>query len=94
MPSNEALNLAAIDKALKEHDERCEYPVREIRMNPFEVDRLGWDDYRGIPIVGDGDMGTGNFRLICDKPLLDPKDIEEEVTLAPPTTREPELEPA
>lgn len=88
--SAEALNLEAIDKALKQHDERCEYPVREIRMSPFEVERLGWEDYRGIPIVGDGDIGTGRFRLVCDKPLLDPKDIEEEITIVQPR----ELEPA
>ena len=88
--SSEALNLEVIDEALKQHDERCEFPVREIRMVPFEVERLGWDDYRGIPIVGDDDLGTGRFRLVCDRPLFDPKDIEEEVTLVQPR----ELEPA
>jgi len=34
-------------------------------MNPFEVERLGWDDIMGIPIVGDLQIGTGRFRLVC-----------------------------
>lgn len=84
MPRSDALNLEAIDAALKQHDERCEYPVREIRMCAFEKERLGWDEYRGIPILEDETMGTGRFRLVCDAPLVDPKDIEEPVELVQP----------
>lgn len=87
--SSEALNLEAIAKALKQHDDSCEYPVREIRMAGFEIERLGWEDFRGIPIVADENMGTGRFRLVCDKPLLDPRDIEEEVTIVQPREMEP-----
>lgn len=59
-------NLAAIDAALKQHNANCGFPVLEILMAQFEVDRLGWDDYKGIPINGDSTLGTGRFRLVCD----------------------------
>lgn len=67
MGSSEALNLEAIQQALDQHAERCEYPAIEIRMNPFEVERLGWDDFKGIPIVGDDKIGTGRVRVICER---------------------------
>jgi len=35
-------------------------------MSPFEVERLGWEEFRGIPIKPDGKLGTGRFRLICE----------------------------
>ena len=28
-------------------------------MNPFEVERLGWEEIRGLPIVADPEIGTG-----------------------------------
>jgi hypothetical protein len=34
-------------------------------MNPFEIERLGWDQIRGLPIVGDPELGTGSFRIVC-----------------------------
>lgn len=36
-------------------------------MNPFEVERLGWDSIRGLPIVGDPEIGTGRFRVVCSR---------------------------
>lgn len=62
----QAKNLAVIDKALKTHADRCPGQILEIQMNPYEVERLGWDDYKGIPITGNGDLGTGMLRLVCD----------------------------
>lgn len=35
-------------------------------MSPFEVERLGWDDFNGIPIVADEKMQTGRFSLRCE----------------------------
>lgn len=61
-----AKNLEAIDSALRQHNERCSGKVTEIRLNSFEVERLGWDDFRGIPIVGDQEVGTGRIRLVCN----------------------------
>ena len=44
-------------------------------MNPFEVERLGWDDIRGVPIVADSEIGTGRFLLVCAKE----EELNEEV---------------
>lgn len=60
-----AKNLEAIQKAIVQHAGNCEFPVLEIIMNPFEVERLDWPEFRGIPIRGDDDMPTGRFRLVC-----------------------------
>jgi hypothetical protein len=65
--SAEALNLEAIDKALHQHALKCPADVVEIHMVSFEVERLGWEDYKGIPIVSDPEMGTGRFRLVCER---------------------------
>ena len=43
MSSSEAKNLEAISKAIDQHDRSCELPAVAIEMNPFEVERLGWD---------------------------------------------------
>lgn len=62
---SDAKNLEAISKAIDQHDFACPFPVVEVLMNPYEVERLGWEDIRGIPVVGDEKIGTGRFRLIC-----------------------------
>ena len=41
--SPEAKNLEAISKAIDQHNSNCPFPAAEVRMNPFEVERLGWD---------------------------------------------------
>ena len=48
-------------------------------MNPFEVERLGWDTIRGLPIHGNPDMGTGSFRVVCAREQGEP---EEEIVEA------------
>ena len=58
----EAKNLEAISKAIDQHNSNCPFPASEVRMNPFEVERLGWDQIRGLPIVPDENLGTGSFR--------------------------------
>jgi hypothetical protein len=63
--SAEALNLEAIQRAIVQHNGNCDAPLREIRMAPFEVERFGWDQFRGVPIRGDEKMPTGRFRLVC-----------------------------
>ena len=75
--SAEAKNLEAIQKAIVQHNGNCPRgPVAEIRLNPFEVDRLGWDEFRGIPIVGDDQIGTGRFRLVCRGDVDDAPAVE------------------
>ena len=63
----EAKNLEAISKAIDLHNAKCAYPASEVRMNPFEIERLGWEEIRGLPIVPDDSLGTGRFRIVCSR---------------------------
>lgn len=60
-----AKNLEALDAAIRWHNSTCEFPLTEIRMNPVEIERLGWDEFMGVPLVSEPSMGTGTFRLVC-----------------------------
>ena len=71
MTSPEAKNLEAISKAIDQHNTNCPFPAAEVRMNPFEVERLGWETIRGLPVVPDGEIGTGRFRIVCSRDLED-----------------------
>lgn len=63
--SAEAKNLEAISKAIDQHNRDCPFPASEVRMNPFEIERLGWEEIRGLPLVGDPQLSTGRFRIVC-----------------------------
>jgi hypothetical protein len=63
----EAKNLEAISRAIDQHNANCPFPASEVRMNPFEIERLGWEEIRGLPIVGDPSLGTGRFRIVCSR---------------------------
>jgi len=65
MSSAEAKNLEVISKAIDEHNSSCDWPAVAIEMNPFEVERLGWDTIRGLPIRPNPDLGSGSFRVVC-----------------------------
>jgi hypothetical protein len=65
--SAEAKNLEAISRAIDQHNANCPFPASEVRMSPFEVERLGWDEVRGLPIVPDESLGTGRFRIVCSR---------------------------
>lgn len=67
MSSPEAKNLEAISKAIDQHNAGCPFPASEVRMNDFEVERLGWHEIRGLPIVPDPNIGTGRFRIVCSR---------------------------
>jgi hypothetical protein len=69
--SAEAKNLEAIAKAIDQHNANCAFPAAEVRMNPFEVERLGWDQIRGLPVVPDPEIGTGRFRIVCSRDMDD-----------------------
>src|SRR6201999_1171636 len=71
MASPEAKNLEAISKAIDQHNANCPFPAAEVRMNPFEVERLGWETIRGLPVVPDGEIGTGRFRIVCSRDMED-----------------------
>lgn len=63
--SSEAANLRVICEAMDRHDRNCGAPLLEIRLNPFEEERLGWDDIRGVPVKADDEVDTGRFKLVC-----------------------------
>jgi hypothetical protein len=67
MSSPEAKNLEVISQAIDHHNTTCEWPAVAVEMNPFEVDRLGWDSIRGLEIRGNPDIGTGSFRIVCSR---------------------------
>jgi hypothetical protein len=69
--SPEAKNLEAISKAIDQHNQNCPFPAAEVRMNPFEVERLAWDQIRGLPLVPDSAISTGRFRIVCSRELDD-----------------------
>ena len=74
--SSEAKNLEAISKAIDHHNATCEYPAVAVAMNPLEVERLGWDTIRGLPIRPDPNVGTGRFRVVCGGDELEEQEEE------------------
>jgi len=88
MSSSEAKNLEAISKAIDQHDSACEWPAVAIEMNPFEIERLGWDSIRGLPLRANPSMGSGSFRIVCAREQGEP---EEEIVEA--VAEQPELTP-
>lgn len=83
MASSAAKNLQAISKAIDQHNKNCPFPAAQVRMNPFEIERLGWEEIRGLPIVPDAELGTGRFRIICSRDL-EGEGIEEAEALGIP----------
>ncbi len=79
----DAQNLEAIAKAIDQHNSNCPFPAAEVRMNPYEVERLGWEEIRGLPIVGDAEIGTGRFRIVCSREG-DGEGIEEAEAIGTP----------
>lgn len=69
MASAEVMNLEAISDAIDRHNANCPFRAAEVRMNPFEVERLGWDAIKGLPVVPDPEIGTGRFRIVCSRDL-------------------------
>ena len=78
MSSSEAKNLEAISRAIDQHDANCEFPAVAVTMNPFEVERLGWDSIRGLPIRPDPNLETGRFDIVCGGDESD-EELEETV---------------
>lgn len=75
--SSTAKNLEAISRAIDQHDRNCARALVEIRMNPFEVERLDFDTFKGIPIVADDAIGTGRFHLVCERDVVGGAQVEE-----------------
>jgi hypothetical protein len=79
MSSSESKNLEAIYKAIDAHNAGCEWPAVAIEMNPFEVERLGWDSIRGLPIRGNPALETGAFTVVCAREEGEPEEVVEAV---------------
>jgi hypothetical protein len=79
MTSTGARNLEAISNAIDVHNERCEWPAVAIEMSPFEVERLGWEEIRGLPIRPNPSLGTGRFRVVCAREEGEPGEALEAV---------------
>jgi len=79
MSSAESKNLAAIVKAIDHHNTTCEFPAVAIVMNPFEIERLGWDSIKGLPIRPEPNLGTGAFRIVCARDEVEPGETVEAV---------------
>ena len=75
----EVKNLEAISKAIDQHNAECEWPAVAIEMNPFEVERLGWDSIRGLPVRSNPELGTGAFRVVCAREEGEPGEVVEAV---------------
>ncbi len=84
-----ALNLGAIHSAIVKHNGNCGFPIQAVLMNPFEVDRLGWEDFEGIPIRGDSSLPTGRFKLLCEGAHDKPAEETEAVGAPPPARAMP-----
>jgi hypothetical protein len=79
MSSSEAKNLEAISKAIDHHNASCEWPAVAVELSPFEVERLGWDMIRGLPIRANPELGSGRFRVVCAREEQEPGDVVEAV---------------
>jgi hypothetical protein len=82
--SSEAKNLEAISKAIDQHNSNCRYPASEVRMNPFEIERLGWEQIRGLPLVGDPSVATGRFNIVCSGDGTGDEELEEVEAIGQP----------
>ena len=82
--SSEAKNLEAISKAIDQHNATCPWPAAEVRMNPYEVERLAWEEIRGLPVVADPAIGTGRFRIVCSREGEEHEQIEETEAIGVP----------
>ena len=95
MSSSEAKNLEAVSKAIDQHNQNCEFPAVAIELNPYEVERLGWDSIRGLPIRENPNLGTGSFNVVCARDDgLPGKEVEEVVEAVAEQTVPVELTPS
>ena len=77
--SAEAKNFEAIVKAKDAHNKNCPFPPHTLRMNPFEIERMQWEEgdvIAGLVLEADAKLGTGAFRLVCDG--MEPPELEIE----------------
>src|SRR3954447_13959826 len=65
--SAEGKNFEAIVKAKADHNKHCPFPPHTVRMNPFEIERMQWeegDTIAGLLLESDPKLGAGPCRLV------------------------------
>lgn len=67
MSAGAAANLEVICAAIDSHAESCGRRLLVILLNPDDLEQLGWEDLRGVPLEPDADLPTGRFRLVCER---------------------------
>lgn len=77
MASDNAKNLEAIQMALVQHNGNCPGNIYRIEMNPTDYQKLGWEDFRGVPIEPEPKVPRGGFHLRCDLDGVGSGDAEE-----------------
>jgi hypothetical protein len=88
-------NFEAIVKAKAAHNSGCPFPPHTVRMSPYEIDRMGWEEgdmIAGLALEADPKLGTGAFRLICDG--MEPPELEEQEEMEITGPVEPLIVPA
>ena len=86
--SAEAKNFEAIVKAKAQHNANCPFPPHAVRMHPFEIERMQWEEgdvIAGLVLEGDAKVGTGAFRLVCDGMEPPELELEEVEAIGAPT---------
>jgi hypothetical protein len=87
-----AANLQRFAMAINAHDrENPTHTAYGIGLNPFDMDRLGFEDGEevvpGIRIESD-DGETGNFRVLCDGDHLEELEASEEEVVEAVSTQQ------
>ena len=87
-----AASLRAFRIGVNSHDrENPTHSAYGIGLNPFDLDRLGFDEgeqvFPGITIHADNGV-TGNFRVLCDGDHLEEREAEESEVVEAVSTQE------
>jgi hypothetical protein len=84
----EAKNFEAISRAKEDHNKHCPFPPHTVRMHPFEIERMQWEEgdmIAGLRLEADSKIGTGAFRLVCDGSEPPELEIDETEVISAPT---------
>lgn len=77
--------LKRLTDNIDQHNANCEFPVHTIVLHPDDVERIGWDEFKGIPIKGDESRQRGTVWLLCDRPTDEAKPEESVEAISDPS---------
>lgn len=66
MTDFEARNLAAIRRALEQHNRDCPVPASAILLNPVDHGLLQWDSLWGLPVLASERVPVKRIQIECD----------------------------